>query len=164
MRAVPSVTPVLDAADPAAIKTAARILAEGGLVAVPTETVYGLACDATNPAAVAASYEAKGRPRFNPLIAHVDTIERARALVRLDDGAERLADAFWPGPLTLVAPKAPAAPVCDLASAGLDTLAVRLPAAPAVRALVTMLDRPLAAPSANRSGAVSPTRADHVLE
>jgi L-threonylcarbamoyladenylate synthase len=159
---LPADTPTLSADDPAALDAAADILASGGCVAVPTETVYGLAADASSGEAVAGIYEAKGRPRFNPLIAHVDTLERARTLIDLPPAALKLAKAFWPGPLTLVAPRKPYAPVSDLAAAGLDTLAVRLPASHALRDLVRRLDRPLAAPSANPSGQISPTRAEHV--
>lgn len=130
---------------------------------MPTETVYGLAADATNARAVAAIYEAKGRPRFNPLIAHVDSLERALSLVELSDAALTLARAFWPGPLTLVG-RRKAGSVCDLAAAGLDTLAVRWPDAPAMTGLIARLDRPLVAPSANPSGAISPTEAAHVVD
>lgn len=161
---LPSDTPILSASDPEALDQAADILAAGGCVAAPTETVYGLAADASSGEAVAGIYEAKGRPRFNPLIAHVDTLDRALTLVDLPEPALRLAQAIWPGPLTLVARKKSAAPVSDLAAAGLETLAVRLPASPALRELVTRLDRPLAAPSANPSGQVSPTRAVHVKD
>ncbi len=160
----PSDTPIRPADDPAALKDAAAILKAGGCVAVPTETVYGLACDATDGEAVAGVYEAKGRPRFNPLIAHVDGLERAETLVQLPDIARELAQAAWPGPLTLVAARTDEAPVSDLAAAGLETLAVRWPRSDALTTLVSMLDRPLAAPSANRSGAVSPTTAEHVKE
>jgi L-threonylcarbamoyladenylate synthase len=159
---LPEHTPILSADDPAALDHAAEILAQGGCVGLPTETVYGLAADASDGEAVAGIYEAKGRPRFNPLIAHVDSLERARTLVDLPEKAMRLAESIWPGPLTLVARKRPGAPVSDLATAGLETLAVRLPASPALRALVTRLDRPFAAPSANPSGQVSPTQAQHV--
>ena len=158
----PAETPIREAGDPSALDHAADILAAGGCVAVPTETVYGLAADAASGEAVAGVYEAKGRPRFNPLIAHVDTLERALSLIDLPDTALRLAEAVWPGPLTLVACRRLGAPVSELAAAGLDPLAVRLPASPALCALVKRLDRPLAAPSANASGAVSPTRAGHV--
>lgn len=150
------------------IEKAALCLRAGGLVAFPTETVYGLGADATDPAAVARLYEAKGRPRFNPLIAHVADLEAALELVELSPAQRRIADAFWPGPLTLVAPRrqrgdAPCSPlVCDLASAGLDTLAVRIPAAPIAHALLSAAGRPIAAPSANVSGRPSPTGADHV--
>ena len=160
--ATPLNTAVMNAADPAALDQAVDILAAGGCIAAPTETVYGLAADAGSDAAVAGIYAAKGRPKFNPLIAHVDTLERARALIDLPDAALRLAEALWPGPLTLVAARKRGAPVSALAAAGLDTLAVRLPASPTLRSLVARLDRPLAAPSANRSGEISPTTADHV--
>lgn len=160
----PTETPILSADDPAALEETALILRAGGCVAVPTETVYGLACDATNAEAVAGVYEAKGRPSFNPLICHVDTIERASALINLDKTGEQLAEAFWPGPLTLVARKRTPSPVSDLAAAGLDSLAVRLPRSDALRALVSRLDAPLAAPSANASGTISPTTAQHVKD
>ncbi len=159
----PEPLPVLDAASPANIDRAADLLRAGGLVAVPTETVYGLAADATNARAVAAIYEAKGRPRFNPLIAHVDSLKRALSLVELSDAALTLARAFWPGPLTLVG-RRKAGSVCDLAAAGLDTLAVRWPDAPAMTGLIARLYRPLVAPSANPSRAISPTEAAHVVD
>jgi L-threonylcarbamoyladenylate synthase len=151
------------ASEPGAIDAAARILGAGGLVAFPTETVYGLGADATNAAAVARLYAAKGRPAFNPLIAHVGDIAAARALARFDADAETLAAAFWPGPLTLVLPKREGCAVAELATAGLDTVAVRVPAHPIAQALLARLGRPVAAPSANRSGHVSPTTAAHVL-
>ncbi len=160
----PETLPILDAHHPASLDRAAAILREGGLVAVPTETVYGLAADASNANAVAALYEAKGRPAFNPLIAHVDSLERALTLITLSDAALALARVFWPGPLTLVGIRKENAPVCDLAAAGLDTLAVRWPDAPAMTGLVARLDRPLVAPSANPSGTISPTTAAHVAE
>ncbi len=151
------------------IEKAARCLRAGGLVAFPTETVYGLGADATSPTAVARLYEAKGRPRFNPLIAHVESLDAALRLVNLSMEQRRLADAFWPGPLTLVAPRRaapgrdPSAPaVCDLARAGLDTLAVRVPASPVAHALLAAAGIPVAAPSANVSGRPSPTEAAHV--
>ncbi|MFL6822732.1 MAG: L-threonylcarbamoyladenylate synthase [Xanthobacteraceae bacterium] len=147
----------------AAVERAARTLAAGGLVAFPTETVYGLGADATDGAAVARLYEAKDRPSFNPLIAHVADAAAARALARFDSAAQRLAAAFWPGPLTLVLPKRADCPVAELATAGLDTIAVRVPSHPIARAILTALDRPVVAPSANRSGHVSPTTAQHVL-
>ena len=150
-------------AEPAAIAAAAACLAAGGLVAFPTETVYGLGADAGNGEAVARLYAAKGRPHFNPLIAHVGSIEAARRLGRFDAAAETLAAAFWPGPLTLVLPKRPDAGVADLALAGLDSVAVRVPAHPVARALLAAFDGPVVAPSANRSGHVSPTDAAHVL-
>lgn len=150
--------------DPAAIRQAAGILESGGLVGLPTETVYGLAADATNGKAVAAIYEAKGRPSFNPLIAHVADITMARDLVAFTPLAEELAATFWPGPLTLVLPRLPDCPVSELASAGLDTLAVRCPAHSAARELVSAFGKPLVAPSANPSGGVSPTSAAHVAD
>src|SRR6516164_9963420 len=149
--------------DGGGIARAARVLAAGGLVAFPTETVYGLGADAGNGAAVARLYEAKGRPRFNPLIAHVPDIAAARALARFNESAERLAAAFWPGPLTLVLPKRPDCPVAELATAGLDTIAVRVPSHPVARDILVAGARPIVAPSANRSGQVSPTTAQHVL-
>ncbi len=150
-------------ADDAAIAEAARLLAAGGLVAFPTETVYGLGADATNGEAVARLYAAKGRPSFNPLIAHVVDVAAARALAEFPADATRLAQAFWPGPLTLVLRKAAGCTVADLATAGLDTIAVRVPNHPAARKLLARFGRPVVAPSANRSGHVSPTTAAHVL-
>jgi L-threonylcarbamoyladenylate synthase len=147
----------------AAAEEAARTLASGGLVAFPTETVYGLGADATNGTAVARLYEAKGRPSFNPLIAHVADAATARTLARFDPAAERLAAAFWPGPLTLVLPRLAACPVAELATSGLDTIAVRVPSHPLARAILAAFGRPVVAPSANRSGHVSPTTAQHVL-
>jgi len=146
-----------------AIEAAAACLAAGGLVAFPTETVYGLGADARNGEAIARLYAAKGRPSFNPLIAHVADVEAARGLARFDAAADALAAAFWPGPLTLVLPKRPDSGVSDLALAGLDSLAVRVPAHPVARALLTAFKGPVVAPSANRSGHVSPTSAAHVL-
>jgi L-threonylcarbamoyladenylate synthase len=146
------------------IAEAARLILEGGLVAFPTETVYGLGGDATNERAVAAIFEAKGRPQFNPLISHVPGPDEAKRLVRWNETANKLAARFWPGPLTLVLPRAKDSPVALLATAGLDTVAVRAPAHPMAQALIRAVGRPLAAPSANRSGAVSPTRAEHVAE
>jgi L-threonylcarbamoyladenylate synthase len=147
----------------AAIAEAARVLAAGGLVAFPTETVYGLGADAGNGEAIARLYAAKGRPAFNPLIAHVASAAAARKLARFDAAAERLAAAFWPGPLTLVFPKAPDCPVAALATAGLDSIAVRLPQHPVAQELLRAFGGPVVAPSANRSGHVSPTTAGHVL-
>ncbi len=147
---------------PAAIAEAAAALAAGDIVAMPTETVYGLAADATNGEAVARIYEAKGRPSFNPLIAHVASLEAALQHGDIRGGALRLAEAFWPGPLTLVVPALAASPISDLARAGLDSVALRVPAHPAARALLTASGRPLAAPSANLSGRVSPTTAADV--
>jgi L-threonylcarbamoyladenylate synthase len=146
-----------------AVERAARVLAAGGLVAFPTETVYGLGADATNGEAVARLYQAKGRPSFNPLIAHVADLAAARTLARFDRTAGRLAAAFWPGPLTLVLPKAPGCPVTELATAGLDTIAVRMPSHPVARAILAAFRGAVVAPSANRSGHVSPTTAQHVL-
>ena len=150
--------------DPVAIDEGARLIDSGQCVAVPTETVYGLAADATNGAAVTGVYAAKGRPSFNPLIVHVPDIDHARRLARLDRRAEVLAAAYWPGPLTLVLPRRPDCSVDLLTGAGLDTLAVRVPAHPLARELLQRVGRPVAAPSANRSGQVSPTTAQHVLE
>jgi L-threonylcarbamoyladenylate synthase len=154
--------PVLPATSPQTIARAAAILREGGLVAMPTETVYGLAADAGNAAAVARLYAAKGRPRFNPLIAHVTGIEMARTLVQWPALADALAKAFWPGPLTLVLPRLDTAPICDLANAGLDSIAIRAPGHAAAQALIAAFGGPLVAPSANPSGGVSPTTARHV--
>jgi L-threonylcarbamoyladenylate synthase len=142
---------------------AAAILRGGGLVAFPTETVYGLGADATDGRAVAGIYAAKERPSFNPLISHVANVDSALALGMFDDDARRLAEAFWPGPLTLVVPRVAGCPIADLALAGLDSVALRVPAHPLARALLVEVGRPIAAPSANRSGRVSPTTADHVL-
>lgn len=144
------------------IKRAAGLIRDGGLVAIPTETVYGLAADATNDSAVARIFEAKGRPRFNPLIVHVAGIAAARSYAVLSPLAERLASKFWPGPLTLVLPRKADAKLSLLVSAGLDSVALRSPAHPVARAVIEAADVPLAAPSANRSGSVSPTRAEHV--
>ena len=149
-------------ANPQAIAEAAACLRAGGLVAMPTETVYGLAADATDERAVAAIYAAKGRPRFNPLIAHVADAAAAGREGRLDDFARRLIEAFWPGPLTIVAPVAATCRVSQLARAGLDTLALRCPDHPVAQALIAAAGVPLAAPSANRSGRLSPTTAAHV--
>jgi len=151
------------AADPDGIARAAELLRDGRLVAFPTETVYGLGGDATNGQAVAGIYAAKGRPSFNPLIAHVASAEAARRHVHWSETAERLATAFWPGPLTLVLPLRANHGISELVTAGLDTLAVRVPAHPTARTLLATLDRPVAAPSANPSGRISPTTADHVL-
>lgn len=148
---------------PAIIEARARILA-GELVAIPTETVYGLAADATNDLAVAKIYDVKGRPTFNPLIIHVADIEMARRHVEISPLAERLAAEFWPGPLTLVLPRKPGSTVSLLAAAGLATLAVRAPRSDIAQALIRASGRPLAAPSANRSGAISPTTAAHVRD
>ncbi|BCW90144.1 Threonylcarbamoyl-AMP synthase [Alphaproteobacteria bacterium SO-S41] len=147
-----------------AIAAAAAELRAGRLVAFPTETVYGLGADATNGLALAAIFERKGRPRINPLIVHVGSFDEAANLVTFDASAHALASAFWPGPLTLVLPRTPDCPVHDLASAGLPTLAVRVPAHPIAHALIAATGRPIAAPSANRSGEPSPTQATHVAE
>ncbi|MHB8885768.1 MAG: L-threonylcarbamoyladenylate synthase [Methylovirgula sp.] len=149
-------------ADVAAIAEAARILRAGGLVAFPTETVYGLGADATSDKAVAKIYAAKGRPAFNPLIAHVEDLVAARRQAIFTDAAEALAQAFWPGPLTLVLPIAPGATICALARAGLDSVALRVPAHDTARRLLAATGMPLAAPSANISGHVSPVTAAHV--
>jgi L-threonylcarbamoyladenylate synthase len=151
------------AADAGAIAEAARCLAAGGLVAFPTETVYGLGADAANGTAVARLYDAKGRPAFNPLIAHIPDATAARRLGAFDAVAMRLAEAFWPGPLTLVLPRQPDCPVAELATAGLDTVALRVPDHAVARDLLAAFGRPIVAPSANRSGHVSPTTAQHVL-
>ncbi len=146
------------------IAEAARLLQAGQLVAFGTETVYGLGADATNSRAVAAIYQAKGRPSFNPLICHYATAEAAFADVRASGMARALATHFWPGPLTLVLPRAVDRPVSELAAAGLATLAVRVPAPAAARSLIAAVGRPLAAPSANPSGKISPTTAQHVID
>jgi L-threonylcarbamoyladenylate synthase len=149
--------------DDEGIVSATGLLRAGLTVAIPTETVYGLAADATSGQAVAAVFAAKGRPGFNPLICHYHDAAAAAAHVVFAPQAERLAEAFWPGPLTLVLPRRPACPVHALAGAGLPTLAVRVPSHPVARALLAACGFPLAAPSANRSGGVSPTTAAHVL-
>lgn len=149
---------------PASLARAAALLRAGAIIAVPTETVYGLAADATNADAVARIYAAKGRPSFNPLIAHVSGADMAAAHVELPPLALRLIDAFWPGPLTLVLPRKPESPVAAIVTAGLPTLAVRCPDHPVPQALIAALGRPLAAPSANASGQISATRAEHVLK
>jgi L-threonylcarbamoyladenylate synthase len=149
-------------ADPMHIAHAAKVLRGGGLVAFPTETVYGLGADATSNSAVAGIFEAKGRPRFNPLIVHVQSLDRARRLAEFDALAPRLADRFWPGPLTLVLPRKPDCPLSFLVSAGLDTVALRVPEHPVAQQLLRASGMPIAAPSANRSGHVSPTTAAHV--
>lgn len=151
-------------ADAAGLARAAALLRAGRLVAFPTETVYGLGGDARQGTAVAAIYAAKGRPQFNPLIVHVADRETAEQVAVFSDQARALAARFWPGPLTLVLPARPEAGISDLVTAGLPTVAVRMPAHPVARALLTAFGGPLAAPSANPSGKVSPTEADHVLE
>jgi L-threonylcarbamoyladenylate synthase len=162
MSKTPEGPKILSANAPRAILDAAEVLRTGGLVAFPTETVYGLGADATQPHAVARIFEAKGRPRFNPLIAHLPNAERVAAEVILDARAERLAAAFWPGPLTLVLRRRDDGRVAELARAGLATLAVRVPAHPVARALLAEAGRPVVAPSANASGQISPTTAAHV--
>jgi L-threonylcarbamoyladenylate synthase len=152
------------APDDAGIARAAELLREGRLVAFPTETVYGLGADARNGRAVAGIFEAKGRPRFNPLIVHVSDLAAARRLVELPRAARKLASAFWPGPLTLVSPMRADAGIADLVTAGLPTLAVRVPAHTLARRLLEVFGGPVAAPSANPSGQVSPTTAAHVAE
>ena len=148
----------------AEIQHAAVALKRGELVILPTETVYGLAADAANGEAVARIFEAKGRPRFNPLIAHVADASQAERIAVLDDRARRLADAFWPGPLTIVAPVRDRAAVCDLARAGLDTVAVRVPGHTKARAVIAAFGGAVVAPSANRSGRPSPTTFDDAVE
>lgn len=157
----PSDTQIMPASD-AAIARAVAILREGRPVALPTETVYGLAADASRADAVAAIYRTKGRPDFNPLIVHVPDIDAARRLAIFDDRAEKLAAAFWPGPLTLVLPLAEGANVAPAVTAGLPTIALRCPAHPVMRAVLKAGGMALAAPSANRSGSISPTEAGHV--
>ncbi len=166
---------------PDSLAEAAAILRDGGLVAFPTETVYGLGADATSNAAVAKIFAAKNRPDFNPLISHFATAREALAAVGINDSAEasssesgqtrlmaerarRLAHYFWPGPLTLILPKGKNCPICDLATAGLDTVALRVPAHPVARDLIALVGRPLAAPSANASGEISPTAPIHVAQ
>jgi len=151
-------------ADDAAITAAAQLLHAGEIVAIPTETVYGLAADAQNAEAVAHIYAAKGRPDFNPLIVHVRDRKAAEKLGLFNATAQALAEAFWPGPLTLVLPLKQGAPVARAVTAGLPTIAIRCPNHPVMQALLLKSDLSLAAPSANRSGAISPTRADHVLK
>lgn len=148
---------------PDAIAAAARLIADGRIVAMPTETVYGLAADAADGEAVARIYEAKGRPAFNPLIVHVRDRRQAAEIAEFGDEAKALADAYWPGPLTLVLPRRPGAAIASLVTAGLTTIAIRAPAHRAMRDLLAAVGRPLAAPSANASGRISPTRADHVF-
>ncbi|MEJ1157872.1 L-threonylcarbamoyladenylate synthase [Prosthecomicrobium sp. N25] len=147
----------------AGIEAAVAALAAGGLVGLPTETVYGLAADATSGRAVARIYDAKGRPSFNPLISHVESLEAAERHGVFGPAARRLAEAFWPGPLTLVVPRRPGSPIADLATAGLDTVGLRVPGNQVARALLARFGRPVAAPSANRSGRISPTSAEDVV-
>ncbi|NHX27083.1 threonylcarbamoyl-AMP synthase, partial [Escherichia coli] len=151
-------------ADAAGLTRAAEILRAGGLVALPTETVYGLGGDACNDTAVARIFEAKGRPHFNPLIIHLPDLKTARRYARFDDTAERLASAFWPGPLTLVLPLRPDAGLSPLVTAGNDSVAIRVPEHPLAQSLLTEFGGPVAAPSANPSGRVSPTSPQHVLD
>jgi L-threonylcarbamoyladenylate synthase len=150
--------------DCAAIAEAARLIRAGELVAFPTETVYGLGGDATNERAVAKIFEAKGRPQFNPLISHVPDAGEAKRFVQWSETADKLAATFWPGPLTLVLSRAPGSAIALLATAGLDTVAIRAPAHAMAQELIRAAGVPVAAPSANRSGAISPTRAEHVAE
>ncbi|HWI87756.1 MAG TPA: L-threonylcarbamoyladenylate synthase [Sphingomicrobium sp.] len=147
-----------------AIAEAARRIIAGDPVAVPTETVYGLAADATNPEAVARIYKAKGRPSFNPLIVHVPDLRSAERIGEFNKEARELAKAHWPGPLTLVVPFKSEATIASIVTAGLATVGLRVPAHPAMQALLRAVGRPLAAPSANSSGSISPTRAEHVLK
>lgn len=154
--------PIRPIADPSARADAAKILRAGGLVAFATETVYGLGADATDETAVARIFAAKGRPRFNPLISHVPDVETAFALGQATAAARTVAEAFWPGPLTLVLRRTEDCPIAWLTSAGLDTVAIRVPGSADARALLAEAGRPVAAPSANRSGRVSPTIAAHV--
>lgn len=149
---------------PDSLAAAGALIRAGHLVAFPTETVYGLGCDASNGEAVAAIFEAKGRPRFNPLIVHVPDTAAARRYGQFNEMAETLAAALWPGPLTLVLPRTPDCGLPKLVSAGLDTVAIRVPAHDGARAFLRAAKRPLAAPSANRSGQVSPTTAQHVAD
>lgn len=157
-------TDLIKPATPEAIAEAADAIRRGDLVAFPTETVYGLGADATNDRAVARIFEAKGRPHFNPLIVHVATLEAARVHADFDTLAEQLAARFWPGPFTLVLPRAGGTTLSLLVSAGLDTVALRVPGHPIARTLLDACDLPVAAPSANPSGGVSPTTAAHVAE
>lgn len=155
-----SVKPV----DPQSIALAAELLDKGRLVAFPTETVYGLGADAANDLAVASVFEAKGRPQFNPLIAHIADISWVERFAVLTDSARVLAEKFWPGPLTMVMKRTSGCPVSHLVCAGLDTIGVRFPAHPAARQMIAAFGRPVAAPSANISGTVSPTTALHVAQ
>ncbi len=148
----------------AEIARAADILRAGGLVVFPTETVYGLGADAANPRAIARIFEAKGRPRFNPLIAHIGGLDEALAHAHLHDKAKAFAEAFWPGPLTIVAPRRADSTIAELACAGLSTVALRAPAHPIARDLIAAFGGPVVAPSANRSGRLSPTSAAHARE
>lgn len=156
--------PEIIPANPAGLARAGEALSRGDLVAFPTETVYGLGADATNDRAVAAIYAAKGRPQFNPLIVHVPDLEAGEAVAVFDERAVELAHQFWPGPLTLVLPRRPDSGLSLLVSAGLDSVAVRAPSHPVGQAVLKAAGKPIAAPSANRSGAVSPTTPQHVIE
>lgn len=158
-----TITKILPFTDDA-IAEAARLILAGEPVAAPTETVYGLAADATNAEAVARIYQAKGRPGFNPLIVHVPDLAAAERIGELDDQARRLAEQHWPGPLTLVVPLKEGAGIASIVTAGLPTIGLRVPAHLAMQALLSATGRPLAAPSANASGSISPTRAEHVLK
>jgi len=160
---MPEATRILPFSDDS-IAEAARLIGEGQPVAIATETVYGLAADAENAEAVARIYEAKGRPSFNPLIVHVPDLLAAQRIGDFSDDAKRLAEEHWPGPLTIVVPLKADAGIASLVTAGLATIAVRAPAHPAMQALLRAVGRPLAAPSANASGSISPTRAEHVLK
>ncbi|MEM9810157.1 MAG: L-threonylcarbamoyladenylate synthase [Pseudomonadota bacterium] len=146
------------------VDDAVQILKSGGVCALPTETVYGLAALASHDEAVARIYEVKGRPSFNPLIVHCSSVKQAATVVRLDDCAGKLAAQFWPGAVTVVLEKQPEAAVSDLAAAGLETLAVRVSAHPLMRQVIEQVGAPLVAPSANKSGRLSPTLAEHVME
>ena len=150
--------------NPENIVEAARLILAGEPVAVPTETVYGLAADATDAQAIVRIYEAKGRPAFNPLIVHVSDLDLAQKIGQFDSQAYELASVHWPGPLTLVVPLRQAAGIAAIATAGLPTVGIRVPAHAAMQALLKATNRPLAAPSANASGSISPTRAEHVLK
>lgn len=150
-------------ASEAGIRRASEWLARGGLVAFPTETVYGLGADARNSTAVARIFEAKGRPSFNPLIVHVHDMNAAHDIAEFPDDAERLASAFWPGPLTLVLPLRAETAISPLVTAGLETIGLRMPAHPLAQKLLARFGGPVAAPSANTSGRISPTRPEHVL-
>ena len=162
-RAMPETTRILPF-DEEAIAEAARLIAAGQPVAMPTETVYGLAADATNAEAVARIYESKGRPSFNPLIVHVSNLAAAEEIGEFGEEARQLAADHWPGPLTLVVPLKAGAEIASLVTAGLSTIALRVPAHPAMQALLRATGKPLAAPSANASGSISPTRAEHVMK
>ena len=156
--------PIILPVDDSSIARAASLLREGRLVAFPTETVYGLGGDATNGRAVASIYEAKGRPSFNPLIVHVAEVVALDLLIDWNETARQLADAFWPGPMTLVLPRKKDAPISLLVSAGMETLAVRIPSHPGAQRLLRAVALPIAAPSANAFGMLSPTMPEHVAE